>query len=53
MGKWYLKISTLKGTFLFPFNGYKTKREATSQAELAKRDPQTIKVEIVKAGSKE
>lgn len=46
--KWYLQITTRKGTFEFPFKGYKTKREATEQKKLAENDPQTLTVNIVK-----
>lgn len=46
--KWYLRITTLKGMFDFPYKGYKTKREAISQKELAERDKQVISVEIIK-----
>ena len=49
--KWYLRITTEKGTFDFPYTGYKTKREAEKQAQLAKNDPQNISVLIVKAGA--
>ena len=44
--KWYLKITTKKGTFLFPRNGFKTKHEALKQKELAEKD--AVSVELVK-----
>ena len=48
MKKWYLRITTAKGTFDFPCKGFKTKREAEEQALLAKREPQNISVVVVK-----
>ena len=47
--KWYLHIKTNKGGFAFPYNGYKTKKEAAAQAERFKKQPGTISVEIRKA----
>lgn len=44
---WYLKIATAKGAFLFPYDGYRTKREAEEQADLARKDPQTLVVEVI------
>lgn len=47
--KWYLRITTKKGrTFEFPYDGYKTKREAISQKALADKEPQILSVIIVK-----
>lgn len=51
MKKWYLRITTEKGTFDFPYKGFKTKREAEEQAMLAKNEPQNTSVEIVKDGA--
>lgn len=48
MKKWYLRITTAKGTFDFPCKGFKTKREAEEQALLAKHEPQNISVVVVK-----
>ena len=45
---WHIRITTSKGTFLFPYDGFKTKHEAEAQAELARREPQNIKVEVIK-----
>jgi len=46
--KWYLRITTKKGVVIFPYNGYKTKREAITQKKLAEQDKQVVSVEIVK-----
>ena len=46
--KWYLEITTKKGSFEFPYNGYKTKREAAEQRKLIENDPQTLTVSIIK-----
>lgn len=46
--KWYLEITTAKGRFEIPYNGYKTKKEATEQKELADREPQNLSVKIIK-----
>lgn len=46
--KWFLKITTEKTTFLFPYEGFKTKREALEQLELAEKIKANKHVEIVK-----
>ena len=46
--KWFLEITTAKGRFEIPFNGYKTKKEAEAQKELADREPQNLTVKIIK-----
>lgn len=45
--KWYLEIKTTKGASVFPYNGFKTKREAMEQKALADRIPGNITVRIV------
>ena len=47
--KWYLYIKTNKGGFVFPYNGYKTKKEAAAAMEGFKKQPGTFSVEIKKA----
>lgn len=47
--RWFLRIKTDNGRiFVFPWNGYKTKREAESQFELAKRCPEHQTVELIR-----
>lgn len=47
--RWFLRIKLDNGrTFIFPYYGYKTKREAESQLELAKRCPEHLSVELIK-----
>lgn len=46
--KWYLYITTEKGTFLLNYYGFKTKREAEQQAKLAQSIKEVIRVKVVK-----
>ena len=48
MKRYWLIITTKKGTMAFPFDGYKTLREAESQADLARSEPQILEVKVVK-----
>lgn len=48
MKRYWLKITTSKGTFIFPFEGFKTLREAESQADLARNEPQNWEVKVIK-----
>lgn len=47
--RWFLRITTnIDKTFLFPYEGFKTKREAMGQLELAKSIKANKHVEVVK-----
>lgn len=49
MKRWLICITTIRGSFLESYFGYRTKKEAKRFAKQYRKHPETLKVEVIKA----